>query len=254
MKRVLWAGCAVGACLAASLGALRLAAVETGPSTSKETSTPSAEIVLTGPKIQFDGPVYEFGKVLCGAVVKHDFPFRNIGDGPLVINDVHSTCGCTSATNTSKLVGPGKKGVISVEFNTLHFSGPVTKAVTVKSNDTNQPIAELQVKGTVWRPIDVTPAGATFTSRADSPSNEVRVVRIVNNQDKPLVLSALQINQKTISAELKTNEFGKEYELVVKLVPPLGAGNVFGQITLKTSSTEVPVVTVPVFALARAQK
>ncbi len=253
LKKLLWDPCLLGTCAAVCLG---LATVLAGESSAKDqvAKEPASQVVPTngvGPRIHFESAVYDFGKVVCGQIVKHDFPFTNLGGGTLVISNVHSTCGCTSATNTTKSVEPGKQGVISIEFHTDHFNSAVTKVVTVSSNDTNQPIANLEVKGTVWRPIEVVPPSATFMSQTDSPTNDFRVVRILNKQDQPLVLSVSQISQRTIAAEIRTNQPGKEYELVVKLVPPLGGGNTIGQITIKTSSPQVPVLTVPVFALAQ---
>ena len=39
-------------------------------------------------KIQFADPVYDFGKVSSGEVVKHEFVFTNIGTATLEIKDV----------------------------------------------------------------------------------------------------------------------------------------------------------------------
>src|SRR5207247_3377463 len=73
-------------------------------------------------------------------------------------------------------------------------------------------------------------------------------VKIVNNMEEPVTLSAPESNNKSFVASLKTNTPGKEYEVTIKPVPPLAAGSVQGQITLKTSSTNVPVVTVTAWA------
>jgi len=207
-----------------------------------------------GPRIQFAAPIYDFGKVVWGDVVRHDFFFTNTGNGLLVIKDVRSTCGCASATNTTREVQPGNEGIISVEFHTSNFNGLVTKAVTVYSNDTNQPVATLELKGNVWRPIEITPPSAAFTGILDSPTNNFRVVRIVNNQQQSLILSLPESNQRMIAAELKTNQLGQDYQLVVRLVPPLGSGNIFGEIKMKTSAPQMPLLTIPVWAVPQLHR
>lgn len=218
-------------------------------------SAPTANPTQTAaPTINIETSVYDFGKVLCGETVKHDYVVKNTGAGTLIISNVQSSCGCTTATNTSKEISPGKQGLISIEFHTANFSGPVKKTLAVTSNDPNKPLVNIQVKGTVWKPIEVTPPAASFMSRLDSPTNEIRVVHILNQQDQPLILSPPQSNQRTVGVELKTNHIGKEYEVLVRLVPPLGAGNTFAQITLKTSSPQMPVLTIPVFAVAQVRK
>jgi hypothetical protein len=255
MKRVISTLVVVAACWGRAGLSPALLASEAAGSASK----PSGDAITPatnspGPKIHFETPVYDFGKVVGNQVVWHEFKFENVGGSALIISNVQTTCGCASATNSSKVVAPGKSGIVSVEFHPDHFTGPVSKTVKVFSNDTNQPVADLELKGIVWRPIEVTPTGVTFTSNQDSPSNNVRVLRIVNRDSRPLTLSPPQTNQKTIAAEIRTNQFGKEYDLVVSLVPPLGAGNIFGEIKLKTSSSEMPLLTIPVFALARPKK
>ncbi len=253
MKQAFWNGIALGAGAVLCLAALGLSAEEPAAAPATESASPHAP-AAAGPRIQFGAPIYGFGKVVGGDVVKHDFVFTNSGSETLVISNVTSSCGCTTATNTSKRVEPGKQGTISIEFHTSNFTGPVTKVVKVTSNDPRQPVAEIQVTGTVWRPIEIWPPTAMFLNRVASPSNEVRVLRILNKQEQPLVLSLPHVDRSTISAELRTNVIGRDYELVVKLVPPLGLGNTTAQITLKTSSPQVPLITVPVFAVAQPRR
>ena len=205
------------------------------------------------PRIEFSSVEFDFGKVLSGELVRHNFVFTNSGNGLLLINDVRSTCGCTSATNSSKRVEPGQAGIIAVELRTGNLNGSVSKEVSVSSNATNLPVAKLQLRGTVWRPIEVSPPTAAFTSASDLSSNTSKVLRIINRQEKPLIVSAPESNQRAISAQLKTNTSGQEYQLIVKLVPPLGSGNTFGEVTLKTSMTQMPVLTVPVWAVPQVR-
>jgi hypothetical protein len=204
-----------------------------------------------GPRIRFAEPEHDFGRVLVGSVLKHDFAFTNIGDQPLIVSDVLRTCGCTSAGTWTRLVQPGQGGTIPIEFHSGAFNGPTTKSVTVVSNDTNQPSVVLTVKSIVWHPIEVTPASASFAGDLSSASNFSKTIRILNKEPEPLLLTALHTSRPAIAAEIKTNEPGKEYQVVVSLVPPLGTGNVFGNVTMQTSLTNMPVLTVPVYALAQ---
>ncbi len=40
------------------------------------------------------------------------FEFKNTGDAPLIITDVHSTCGCTVPSKPPEPIMPGKTGKI----------------------------------------------------------------------------------------------------------------------------------------------
>jgi hypothetical protein len=205
-----------------------------------------------GPKIQFSETVFDFGKVIVGQVVKYQFIFTNTGSQVLELKDVKSTCGCTSSGSWTRRVNPGATGKIPIEFHTGAFNGPVTKVITVTINDTNQSAPTLQIKGVVWRPIEVTPEAAAFTGVLDTLSNAVTTIRIVNKEEQPLTLSAPESNYRCVAVELTTNTPGKEYQLTVRLVPPLGLGNVFGNITIKTSSTNMPTLTIPAWVVAQA--
>ena len=204
-----------------------------------------------GPKAYFPEPIYDFGTVVVGQVVKHVFVLTNTGNQTLEIQDVKSTCGCTTAGAWTRTIEPGKRGTIPVEFHTDHVNGPVTKPVMVTCNDTNQRGLTLQLKGVVWHPIVIQPAAAAFSGVLDSPTNMYRTVRITNQEDHPLVLSEPKSNQRSVAADLATNIPGQTYELTIKLVPPLGGGNVFGEISIPTSSTNMPVIRVPVWAIAQ---
>src|SRR5436190_12217646 len=197
-----------------------------------------------GARIQFSESVFDFGQVTFGKVVQSNFNFTNTGDQLLVIKNVHPACGCTTIKNWSRETLPGKEGTISLNFETINFSGPVGKSVTVTCNDSNQPIVTLQIKGTVWRPINISPPSANFSGALDA--NLCQTIRITNQDEQPLILSSPETSSRAISAELQTNQFGKEYHLLVSLVPPLGAGNLFGKVTLKTSNSKMPILDVPV--------
>jgi len=202
-------------------------------------------------KIQFADPVYDFGKVTSGEVVKHDFVFTNIGTATLEIKDVRPGCGCTTAGTWDKLVEPGKTGNIPLQFNSANFGGAVLKQATVTCNDPGQSNVVLQIKGTVWKPIDVTPTMAVFNVSSEVQTNETKIVRIVNNLDQPLTLSDLQCTNKSFTAELKTVKEGKEFELRITAIAPFDAPSIVAPVSIKTSSAKTPVINVTAYVVVQ---
>ena len=91
------------------------------------------------------------------------------------------------------------------------------------------------------------PQFAVLNVTAESPL-ATNTVRIVSNEEAPLTLSAPEGNSPAFAAELKTNQPGKQFDLIIRTMPPLPAGNVRGQFTLKTSSTNLPVINVSAWA------
>ncbi|MDD4970255.1 MAG: DUF1573 domain-containing protein [Paludibacter sp.] len=101
------------------------------------------------PAITFDVKEHDFGKINeKDGSVTYVFNFTNKGNAPLVINRVQASCGCTTPTWTKEPIEAGKKGAITVTYNTANRPGMFTKTITVYSNDPLEQ-AVLIIKGEV---------------------------------------------------------------------------------------------------------
>jgi hypothetical protein len=214
----------------------------TNPSPAPAPPPPRAD----GPRIQFATPVYDFGKATGDTLVNCVFTFTNTGNGMLEITEVSPGCGCMKAGEWSRRVEPGQTGSIPVRYDTRHYTGFFAKSVFVTCNDPIQPKPMLEIKGTVWRPLEITPPSAVLGLSAESPSNATSV-RIISHLDEPLTLSDLQVTGGGFAVELQTNQPGKEYQVNVRTVPPWLTNSQQGQITLRTSTTNVPVINLNTF-------
>lgn len=203
------------------------------------------------PRIQFAAPVFDFGEIPAGAVVNHDFVFTNAGTATLVVSGVQPSCDCTTAGRWTVILEAGQTGRVPIRFNSAGYGGPIDKWVMVASNDPRESKAMLTVKGMVRKPIEVAPPNAVFTAVAGASAAETKVVRITNNTKEPLTLSAPECGSRAFVVELRTVRPGKEFELRVTTVPPLGAGTVAGLITMKTNSSQAPVIAVTALAVVR---
>ncbi len=103
----------------------------------------------SGPKIVSQEKEYDFGTVVQGEKVKHNFVVTNTGEGKLIINNVHASCGCTAALPEKKELAPGESTNIKVEFNSRGRSGDQLKYITIKSNDVGSPEFVLKLYGKV---------------------------------------------------------------------------------------------------------
>ncbi|MFN0176791.1 MAG: DUF1573 domain-containing protein [Saprospiraceae bacterium] len=94
--------------------------------------------VPAGPatSIQYDQPVFDYGTINEGEIVKHAYKFKNTGSEPLVISNCKGSCGCTVPTWPKEPIPPGGEGEIKVEFNSKGKPGPQSKRVTVTANTT----------------------------------------------------------------------------------------------------------------------
>lgn len=87
------------------------------------------------PSIEFDNEVFEFGTIVAGKKITHQFKFTNTGNAPLLIAGVHSPCGCTVAKNWPKnAIEPGEGGVIEVIFDSTDRQGKQNKQIDIVTN------------------------------------------------------------------------------------------------------------------------
>ncbi|MBO7463474.1 MAG: DUF1573 domain-containing protein [Bacteroidales bacterium] len=108
-----------------------------------------AVATIAQPVIEFDTLEYDFGDVReLGGIVQYRFVYRNTGDKPLIINTVHTSCGCTSPAWSKEPVLPTKSGYIDVSFDPRDRPGAFTKSIVVNCNASEKSIT-LYITGNV---------------------------------------------------------------------------------------------------------
>jgi len=98
-------------------------------------------------KIEFKQQVIDYGEIAKGSDGVRVFEFTNTGDVPLVISNVHSSCGCTIPKKPEAPIAPGATGTIEVKYDTNNV-GPIRKTITVQSN-AETPTVAVKIKGKV---------------------------------------------------------------------------------------------------------
>jgi len=90
-----------------------------------------------GANISWDSDNHDFGEIQEEkGNVTHKFEFTNTGNAPLIITNVHPSCGCTSSDYTKEPIAPGQKGYVSATFNPSGRPGKFNKTVSVTTNAT----------------------------------------------------------------------------------------------------------------------
>lgn len=98
-------------------------------------------------KMHFPEKVFDYGFIMQGDVVKHDFYFKNVGNDDLVIKRVEPSCGCTVPVYPKEPIAPGEDGKISVTFKSAGKLGRQIPNIKVITNY-NRAI-KLELKGFV---------------------------------------------------------------------------------------------------------
>lgn len=99
-------------------------------------------------EIKFEKLTHDFGS-FSEAEPKQTtvFTFTNVGQSPLIINQVVASCGCTVPSYEKKPVEPGQKGTIEVTYNGKGmFPGHFKKSITVRTNGKTE-MTRLYIEG-----------------------------------------------------------------------------------------------------------
>ncbi|MDA8948007.1 DUF1573 domain-containing protein [Flavobacteriaceae bacterium] len=100
------------------------------------------------PQIEFENTTIDYGTIENGSDGERIFSFKNTGTADLVITNVKSSCGCTIPKKPDGPIAPGDTNEIVVRYDTKRV-GPFRKTITVSTNQENNPIIALKLKGTV---------------------------------------------------------------------------------------------------------
>lgn len=78
------------------------------------------------------------------------FPFSNVGDKPLVITRVVTSCGCTTARFDKAPIRPGGQGTVRVTYKPARQAGKLLRSIFVYTSASNvHPATRLQLIGEV---------------------------------------------------------------------------------------------------------
>ena len=102
----------------------------------------------TFPQIEFDSTTIDYGTIENESNGERVFSLTNTGNADLIITNVKSSCGCTIPKKPENPIAPGESSEIVVRYDTNRV-GPFRKTITVSTNQENDPIIALKIKGTV---------------------------------------------------------------------------------------------------------
>lgn len=99
--------------------------------------------------IEFAESEHDFGTISEGdGPVSFVFTFKNVGNAPLVLTRVISSCGCTTPSFSKDPIAPGKEGKVTVTYDPAGRVYPFVKTISVYSNGKKGP-AVLTIRGEV---------------------------------------------------------------------------------------------------------
>lgn len=91
--------------------------------------------------LHFDNMTLDFGHIAeDGGVVSRSIVAHNRGDSPIVIVDVVTACGCTTASFSRKPIAPGSSFTLDISYNPMNRPGRIDRRISVVVSDDTEPI------------------------------------------------------------------------------------------------------------------
>ena len=98
-------------------------------------------------QVDFIDKEISLGKLKQGVPQTVKFPFKNVGEYPLFIGHVETTCGCTEVKCPKKPIKQGGEGILEVTYDAKHY-GHFIKSLKVFCN-TQEGVVTLRINGSV---------------------------------------------------------------------------------------------------------
>jgi hypothetical protein len=99
-------------------------------------------------KIEVRDTKKSFGFVKKGEVVKINYVVKNIGNSPLIIEEIEVSCSCTKSEFSPQPILPNTTQTVTLIFNTETTYDRQDRVALLHSNGSNKPI-KLRYKGVV---------------------------------------------------------------------------------------------------------
>jgi hypothetical protein len=250
--------CSLGAMLMVVVAAAQQPA-PAAPQQAQAPATAQKAPEAPQPVIDIVEKIKDFGTVAKGEKIHAIFEVRNAGKAPLEISQVRPTCGCTVA-NFDRTIPPGGTGKIVADVDTTGFSGPISKAVLVFSNDPATPQANLVIKADVRAFIEVLPRPLVIFRNVlqGEPASEKLVLASADGSDFKVQSAeasggTYQLTYRELpEKERVPDRKGSQWELTVTVPANAPEGMLNQKIVVKTTAPKAPEVTINVTGAVRA--
>jgi hypothetical protein len=220
------------------------------------TAAPKADEKVGTAKISVDPMLKDAGTVAKGERIEAVFSVKNSGTQDLIISDARPSCGCTVAS-FDRTVKPGQSGKITATVDTKNFTGPITKTVSVVSNDPETPQLALTIKAIVKPFVEVAPQEFVRFSaiRGDTASQDL----ILFSSEKDFQPTVAEASQPYVKAQISPasdkekleGKAGAQYKLHVTLEPTAPVGVLNAPVHVKTGVAKQPDLDVRVSGIVR---
>jgi hypothetical protein len=202
------------------------------------------------PRIVFEIPEQDFGRVDQGDAVEVEFAFVNRGDLELTLSEPRVACDSTARLSPGTEVPGGGSGVVRIRFDTSSVHGPQRRTATVYTNDPERRHVMLVFEGEVALDVVAEPS-SVYVGKVER-DHRVATAAVFRTGAQGAAVRSLQTDGPYVKAELSKKEKQMALSLRVRDDAPLGS---FTQIVrIATSSARHPQIEVEVSGIVVEQR
>ena len=140
------------------------------------------------------------------------FKYENKGTAKVHINNVRTSCGCTTAALAKNDVEPGEKGEIVATLKTGDRVGQQTKTVTVETDDPKSPQTILTLKANIIQLLELQPSFVTWQAN-EKPEPKT----ITAKAGKGVTIKNLEVTSSTpdFTTKVEAGASAGEFKIIV---------------------------------------
>ncbi|MDX1964878.1 MAG: DUF1573 domain-containing protein [Pirellulales bacterium] len=127
----------------------------TPPSPAPENDFPRWEVT--------EGVEHHFGTMTISGEGAHQFKIRNVGQRPLTLKLLNTSCKCTLAQISNAEIPVGESTPVELKWTAEGRPGPFTQTAVIETNDPVRPLLRLTIKGRLAPSSLIDPTELLFT-------------------------------------------------------------------------------------------
>lgn len=202
-----------------------------------------AIVTTTGwPAAFIPEPEYNFGTVVDGTKIIHEFIIENQGESPLLISNVTTGCSC-AVPEYHRTIFPGDKGKITITIDTNGYGGmEFSKDIRVSTNEPNNSMLHLLIYGKISLFADIAPKSLIL--KGVTGENVQTTAIIKRHKEYPFDIIGFELDDKL--KEVVSIDIAREDETFILTAKNImkTPGQYLGKLTIKTDNSIKPEINI----------
>lgn len=175
--------------------------------------------------------------------VKVAFPFENKGNDTVEILSIHTDCGCTGAELKERVIAPGERGAIEVEFKFEERTGHQRKVTTVTTDAGPEPVL-LVLETRIPEAFAVRPQ---LTQWQPGEIPDRREIEVEWRHELEIKHLKIKSRETWLATEVETLEPGRRFR--ISLIPEEIEGQTAVALGVEATFEDGRTATLPAFIL-----